>query len=177
VAERTSSLLDELAVTLRDAGLDAFVRPGHAGAPDQLLVVFDPAGTAAGLHAQLLFLPGADEPPILQYYVALACSVPDEIAGVMCRFLNAANAPLPLGAFGLLEVDKVVFYRFNAPARLDPFDADMVGWTLTMAEYVVGELAPLIEAVAGGMGLDEALGFLASTLQQIEAEADGLELS
>src|SRR5437868_9442094 len=64
-------LLEGLVSSLRDAEFDAFLKLGQGRVPDQVFVAFDTDPSGRVLHLQLLFVPGLDDPPVLQYYVGL----------------------------------------------------------------------------------------------------------
>ena len=161
------SPLEGLAAALRDADLDAFVKLGQGPVPDQIYVALDPDGAGRVLHLQLLFLPGLDDPPVLQYYVGLPYPVDADADDRLCRFLCALNVTLPITGFAYHAADALVFFRHNHAAAVTPLDAAVVLWTVTTIEFLVGHFGPLCEAVAAGLPLEEAEARLTGELRDL----------
>jgi hypothetical protein len=163
-------VLESLAGTLRDYGYRCEVRRAAFEGIDELVVAFEGQGPAEGLQAQMMLLPGALDPAILQLFIAFAELTDECSPESACRFLNLASAPLPIGAFGLLEGEGTLFYRWNVPVARTAPDIDLIGWSLTMAEYLVGAFGPLIGRVGSGLAPDDARGDLVATLAAVEAD-------
>jgi hypothetical protein len=149
-------LLPSLASRLREVEFDAFVKLGQGPIPDQILVALDPDGEGRVLHLQLLFLPELDDPPVLQYYVGLPYAIGPAVSGDLCRFLCAVNPSLPVTGFEYHEASSLLFFRHTHCVGVEPLDPDVVAWTVTTIEFLVGHFGPLCEEVAGGLASDEA---------------------
>jgi hypothetical protein len=161
--------LAELADPLSALGHDVTFVVGQGHQPDQLLVALG-ADEQRGLHAQLMFLPGMDDPQVLQMYVGLP--VPVEPSGYdrLCRFLIAVNGPLPIGAFGLLEAERIVYYRLNEPISDSDLDPTLLSWELSLIGLIVSRVGALVEDVALGMELEEGRSRLHGMLEQLVEE-------
>lgn len=142
---------------------------GQGPQPDHLLVELGGSGER-GLHAQLMFLPDMDDPQVLQMYVGLPAPVEPSGYDQLCRFLASANGPLPIGAFGLLEAGRIVYYRFNEPVGADGLDLELLSWELSLIDLIVSKLGPIVEDVGLGLGLEEGQSRLLSTLDQLLEE-------
>jgi hypothetical protein len=163
------ALLHALIEPLRGAGIDSFVKLGGGLAPDQLFVALTPDNRGRVLHLQVMFLPDM-EPPVLQFYVGLPYLLGDDVLDPLSRFLCAVNVTLPVGQFGLIEDQRLLYFRQNQPVVVSPLDFDVFGWSVTMVQFVVGHLGPILEAVAGGLGLAEGRRRLAEALEGVEAD-------
>ncbi|MDP9072973.1 MAG: YbjN domain-containing protein, partial [Actinomycetota bacterium] len=162
-------LFQALVARLDEVGIDSFVKLGSGMAPEQLLVALPPDGAGRVLHLQVMFLPDMD-PAVLQFFVGLPDRADDEGLDALARFLCAANVVLPVGQFGLVEDQRLVYFRHNVAVADAPLDFDLFGWTVTMAQFVVANIGPLVEAVAGGrLDLPAARRRLADALDPADA--------
>ena len=162
-------LLESLTAALRDVDLEAFLKLGQGPVPDQIFVALDPDAGGRGLHLQLMFLPGLDDPAVLQYYVGLPYPVDPDADEALCRFLCALNVTLPVSGFGYHAPEALLFFRHTHAAAVAPLDPDVVLWTLTTVEFLVGHFGPLVEAVAAGLPLEKAEARLADELTDLVA--------
>ena len=167
MAARRPSPLEGLTAALRDADFDAFVKLGQGSIPDQIFVALDPDAAGRVLHLQLLFLPGLDDPPVLQYYVGLPYAVDPDADDRLCRFLCALNVTLPITGFAYHAPDALVFFRHNHAAAVKPLAPAVVLWTVTTIEFLVARFGPLCEAVAAGLSLEEAEARLTGELHDL----------
>lgn len=165
-----SSLIPRLA----DAGIQSFVKLGGGAVPDQLFVAFPPDAAGRVVHLQVMFLPGM-EPVVVQFYAALPFGMAGDprVLDRVARFLCAANVTLPVGQFGFAEDQRLLFFRHNLVVPPPPLNFDVFGWSVTMAQFVVSHLGPLVEAVAGGLDLVEARERLADALDDIDDTEEG----
>ncbi|MCU1489953.1 MAG: hypothetical protein JWM85_1358 [Acidimicrobiaceae bacterium] len=161
--------LEAIAERLRDAEFDAQVHLGQGTLPDRLMVALEPDSEGRILHLQVMYLE-ANDPAVLQYYVGLPKPVEPEATLEVCRFLNTVNAPLPIGAFGLLEPERTLYFRHNVPVSTDPFDLDLLGWTITMVDYLIGHLSSLLEQVGSGLDYLTARARLLGLLEETAAD-------
>ncbi len=161
--------LADMADVLSSLGHEVTFVVGQGHQPDHLLVALGGTGQP-GLHAQLMFLPGMDDPQVLQMYVGLPAAVEPSGYDRLCRFLAAVNGPLPIGAFGLLEAEGIVYYRLNEPIGDDGLEPTVVSWELSLIDLIVSRVGPLVEDVALGMELDEGRSRLLAMLDQLVEE-------
>jgi hypothetical protein len=169
MGEEHAALLQALAERLVSLGLEATVQEGDEETPGQLFVRLSNNEHGEALQLQMLFLGDLSDPSVLQYYVGLPTRARVGSTATVTRFLNAANASLPIGAFGMLEDEGVLFYRANVPVVVDPLDVHLVNWTVKMIDYVVGSLGGLIEQLAMGLEYDLARRLLEETLAHLMA--------
>ena len=108
----------------------------------------------------MLFLGDLTDPSVLQYYVRLPTRARVGSTANVTRFLNGANAALPIGSFGMIEEEGILYFRANIPVVVDPLDVHLVDWTVKMIDYIVGSLANLIEQLAMGSKKIEPAGRL-----------------
>lgn len=161
--------LAELAGPLSALGHQVTFIRGQGHQPDQLLVALGGVDQR-GLHAQLMFLPKMDDPQVLQIYVGLPAPIEPSGYDRLCRFLAVANGPLPIGAFGLLEAERVVYYRFNEPIADGGPGPELLSWELSLIDLVVSRVGPLVEDVALGMDLEEGRSRLLGLIDQLVDE-------
>ena len=161
------ALLAALGDRLRDLGFETQMSASNAEGPDQLFLLLSPDEHGRSLQLQLLFLGDLTDPSILQYYVGLPTRVRAGSTASVTRFLNAANAALPIGTFGLLEEDAVLYFRANVPTVIDPLDVHLVSWTVKMVDFTVSSLRGLIEQLAMGLDFDLARRLLEETLAHL----------
>ncbi len=121
--------------------------------PAQLLM---PLGRAAdnGMElvatAQVFFLPGQVEPPVLQYFVALDVDVPDGTLASTALLLHRINSVLPIGGFELSDTAGAVAFRHSQSVTVRPLEPMVVAWPLSMTHYAVTTYADVIAAAASG---------------------------
>jgi hypothetical protein len=161
------ALLTALAERLGDLGFECTVQPAADSVPDQLFVRLSPNEHGEPLQLQMLFLGELSDPSVLQYYVGLPTRARVGATANVTRFLNSANASLPIGAFGMLEEDGILYYRVNVPVIVDPLDVHLVNWTVKMIDYIVGSLGGLIEQLAMGLEYELARRLLLETLAHL----------
>ncbi len=159
----------DLADVLSSLGQEVTFVAGQGHQPDHLLVALRGAGQR-GLHAQLMFLPQMDDPQVLQMYVGLPAPVEPSGYDRLCRFLAAVNGPLPIGAFGLLEAERIVYYRLNEPIGDDGLEPSLLSWELSLIDLIVSRVGPLVEDVALGMELEEGRARFLAMLDQLVEE-------
>jgi hypothetical protein len=155
--------LADMADVLSSLGHEVTFVVGQGHQPDHLLVALAGA-EQRGLHVQLMFLPGMDDPIVLQMYVGLPAPVEPSAYDRLCRFLVAVNGPLPIGGFGLLEAERIVYYRLNEPIGDDGLEPTLLSWELSLIELIVSRVGPLVQDVALGMELDEGRARLVALL-------------
>lgn len=159
--------LESLGARLRDRGFDTLLKYGQDEVPDQLFADLEPDAQDRPLYMQLMFYPGPDDPGLVQAYIGLPYAVHPNSMADLARFLNRVNANLPVGGFGYLEEADEVYFRHNSPVHIGDVDADLIGYVLQAAQFVLLTFGPLLEAVAGGLGFDEATRQLSAQLESI----------
>ena len=130
-----------MADVLSSLGQEVTFVAGQGHQPDHLLVArVLGSRPVPGLHAQLMFLPQMDDPQVLQMYVGcrLRSSLP---ATTGVPLLAAVNGPLPIGAFGLLEAERIVYYRLNEPIGDDGLEPTF-SWELSLIDLIVSRGGP-----------------------------------
>lgn len=167
MAPGDAELLVALAQRLSAVGLECHVEPGDEGLPDQLLIRLSQNERGQSLELQMLFLGDLTDPSVLQYYVRLPTRARVGSTANVTRFLNGANAALPIGSFGMVEEEGILYFRANIPVVVDPLDVHLVDWTVKMIDYIVGSLANLIEQLAMGLEYDLARRLLDETLAHL----------
>ncbi len=149
------AVLARLALLLAD-DFEVALEPAQGSTPAQLALELEPDARGRVLRLQVMFLPDLDDPAVIQLSVGLPYAFdPDEV-GPLCRFLCRLNTVLPIGQFGLFEEEGLLYFRANLPFGPGQLDLDLVGWSMSTVEYLVGTLGPLVEQVAAGLDLEEA---------------------
>ncbi len=161
--------LADMADVLSSLGHEVTFVTGQGHQPDRLLVELE-GGDERGLHAQLMFLPDMDDPQVLQMYVGLPAPVEPSAYDRLCRFLAAVNGPLPIGAFGLLEAERIVYYRLNEPIGDGALEPAVLSWELSLIDLIVSKVGPLVAEVALGLDLEEGRSRLLGLLDQLVEE-------
>ncbi len=167
MAQGDAALLTALSERLNALDLDSTVQPGDGVVPDQLFVRLSSNEHGESLQLQMLFLGDLTDPSVLQYYVGLPNRARVGSTATVTRFLNSANAALPIGSFGMVEEDGILFFRVNVPVVVDPLDVHLVNWTVKMIDYIVNSLGSLIEQLAMGLEYDVARRLLDETLAHL----------
>jgi hypothetical protein len=167
MASGDAALLEALGERLGTLGHKCEVRPGQGVDPVQLLVTLSPNDHGESLELQMCFLGDLSDPSVLQYYVGLPTRARAGAVANVTRFLNGANTSLPIGGFGVLEDQGLLFYRVNVPVVVDPLDVHLVNWTVKMVDYIVRSLGVLIEQLAMGLDYDLARRLLDETLSHL----------
>jgi len=155
----------ELLTLLRDefvaGGIECGVSTAVGGVPAQLIV--DVAG-ANSVH--ICFLPDHDQPPVLQYLVALDIDLDVGCAADAARFVALVNASLPIAGFELSESASAVVFRYVQPVFVHPLDPAVIAWPLSMIHYAVRYFGELVSAACTGVAYDE----LAARFATMQAE-------
>ena len=167
MAPGDAALFEALAERLGNLGFDCTLQPSEGELPDQLLLRLPPNEHGQSLQLQMLFLGDLSDPSVLQYYVSLPTRARVGSVANLTRFLNSANASLPIGAFGMLEDEGILYFRANVPVIVDPLDVHLVNWTVKMIDYIVGSLGGLIEQLAMGLEYEFARRLLDETLAHL----------
>lgn len=158
-------LLGLLAEEFAAGGIPSSVLPGDGEVPAQLMVPLeDEAGRTSTAH--VCFLPGHEQPPVLQYLVVLPHAVVPEAVSDVARFLHMVNSTLPLTGFELGESVATVVFRYNQAVSVHPLDPGVVAWSLSMIHHAVVRLGPLVAAACGGTSYAE----LVSGFGRVQAE-------
>ncbi len=166
MTEGDGGLLGALGQRLVALGLDCEVIEGTDATPE-LAVRLSSNEHGQSLELQMRFLGDLTDPSVLQYSVRLPTRARVGSTANLTRFLNGANASLPIGSFGVIEDDGILFFRANIPVVVDPLDVHLVHWTVKMIDYIVGSLGTLIEQLAMGLEYDLARRLLDETLAHL----------
>ena len=171
-ADVRSELAQALADEFNQAGIEctvvaeAIVREGKDEyvMPAQIVVPLDedPAGRTP--EARVYFLPVLENPPVVQYTVFLDYEVVDGAGADLARFIALANSQLTLTGFEMSETyGQVVFRHTHAvdPNRIDP---GVIAWPLSVIRESVDTYGPLVERVANGHSLGEAVAALSAVV-------------
>ena len=105
---------------------------------------------------ELSFLPGLeaelDDVSILQSFVALCEHTAEENTAALERLIVKLNANLPIGAFGLLDNPRVVFFKHNAMLPNDSPVASLqiVHELVAMTTFLIDVFSePLVKMATG----------------------------
>jgi hypothetical protein len=158
-----SELIKDLSAVLEAAGFETFVKLGQGPIPDQIFVSLEPDANGRVLHLQIMLLAGM-APPVLQYFVGLPYPIVPRARQNLCRLLCQVNAALPISGFEYQEANEMLYFRHNHCVSVDPLDADVVVWSLGVAEAMIGQFGGMVEAVAGGAKLADVQEQLVQTL-------------
>jgi hypothetical protein len=116
------------------------IYPGGDETPfDTLGVLVEAAGEKQVWRVELAYLPGLEaelgDVSLMQCFVVVADNVLPDYWDELRRLVVSVNTQLPVGAFGLLEAQQLVYFKQNA---LLPDNADAIAFR------IVHELALLI---------------------------------
>jgi hypothetical protein len=116
---------------------------------------------------ELSFLPGLEDElkdvSILQCYVALANYTAGANSASLERLIIEVNAKLPIGAFGLLNQPRVIFFKHNALLpNDDPAASDRIVHELVpLTSYLLSTFSdPLIKIATGVTTAEAALAVM-----------------
>jgi hypothetical protein len=160
-AELLALLSDEFAA----GGIETEIVASDGDVPAQLVVALD------GAVANVCFLPELENPPVLQYIVALDGDVVPGAEAAVARFVATVNSSLPLTGFEFSEAASAVVFRHVQALSVHPLDPAVVAWPLSMIHYAVSHYAPMIAAVAGGQDLDTAVAMFTDAQRELFDEA------
>lgn len=141
-------LLGLLAEELVAGDVPASTLPGDDEVPAQLVVPLEAEGVSTTVH--VCFLPGLDNPPVLQYVVALDAELVPEAVETTARFLHLLNSTLPLTGFEMSETAQAVVFRHVQAISVQPLDPGVVAWPLSMIYHAVTRFEPLVREAAAG---------------------------
>ena len=165
-----SELAQALADEFNQAGIEcavvpeSIVREGNDEfvMPAQIVVPLDEDAAGRTPDARVYFLPVLANPPVAQYMVFLDYDVDAGAGRDLARFIALVNSQLTLTGFEMSEAyGQVVFRHTHAvdPNRIDP---GVIAWPLSVIRESVDTYGPLVEHVANGHSLDEAVAALAA---------------
>jgi hypothetical protein len=163
-----SQLLHDVAVTLREAGWDAFVKLGQGPVPDQLYIALEPDERGRVLHLQVTVLELGDL-PALQYFVGLPYRVDSGVEAELARLLCALNPDLPIAGFEYSEAQAMLFFHHKHCITLESFRIDVLAWNATMIDFLVRRFGPVVEAAAAGAPFTEARERLTGLIGELSA--------
>ena len=102
---------------------------------------------------------GEDEPEdivLLQMFLLLPYSITDATFMPTARLILMLNRILPLGAFGISEVDGAMYYQNNAGLTDRAMDPDVLVESMRIIGFFVTRFTDLLEEVATGARTFEA---------------------
>ncbi len=150
MSDPAHDLLAELCAELAQGDVPSRVLAATAEAPAQLMVSIGAIASDPDATVHVCFLPGHDDPAVLQYLVIGSHDVPSGAVATTARLLHLINSSLPLTGFELGETFSAVVFRHVHAAAVDPLDPAVVAWTLSMVYHAVSRFDALIgEACAG----------------------------
>jgi hypothetical protein len=141
-------LLGLLAEELVAGDVPASTLAGDGVVPAQLVVPL--AGDTVDATVHVCFLPGLDNPPVLQYLVAVASELDAAAVPTTARFLQMLNSTLPLPGFEMSETAEAVVFRHVQAIAVQPLDPAVVAWPLSMIYHAVTRFEPLVRTAAAG---------------------------
>ncbi|WP_244927482.1 hypothetical protein [Nocardioides sp. W7] len=165
-------LLELLAEELHTAEIPGWVLAPVGDAPAQLVVPLGDGDAGADPTVHVLFLPGHDDPAVLQYMVVLDHDVPLETVPVVARLLHLLNTNLVTTGFELGETFSSVVFRHVHAVAIDPLDPAVVAWTLTMVFHAVVHYDVLVAQACRGASYDELSIAFARIQADLFAPAD-----
>lgn len=155
-----------LAGEFREGGITVTVVPADGESPAQMILPLSSTVPDRHLRIHTYFLPDIDDPPIAQYFVALPYVVePDGLDG-LARFVCAVNASLPLTGFEIAVADLAVAFRHTHAVGIRPLDPGVIAWSLTMIRSAIEQFGDLVEAVASGFDVSEAMLLLGQRVDE-----------
>jgi hypothetical protein len=166
MAERDDLLLERLRELAAAGGVEATLEESGSGA--QLNVALAPDRAGRVLRVEVRVSPASVAAPVLETSVSLPYGVKQLAIAELARFLLAVNGSVPLGGFGLSEGRRLVYYRHNAAVRAEAFDAGLALASIAAAGGAIATFGPLIEDVASGKPLTEALEELTEIVALVE---------
>lgn len=156
----------ELLTLLKDefaaGGIECGVAAAVGEVPAQLIV-----DVAGGNSVHVCFLPEHDQPPVLQYLVALDIDLDPQFVTAATRFTALVNAALPVTGFEISESAAAVVFRYVQPVYVHPLDPAVIAWPLSMIHYALSYYAELIAAVCTGSAYDEVASRFEATQSEV----------
>ncbi len=142
-----------LDAALHEQQVSSLLKEALGELPDQLLVPLGPDVEGRVLVAQLSFLSADEEPPILQYYVGLPFGLSVPVPADLGEVVLLVNAAIPIGAFGLITEEAILYFRHNALLPLRPVDLGAAAYGLGLLERLLALFVPVLRLAAGGASL------------------------
>lgn len=139
-------------------GIDCGVAASLGGVPAQLIV-----DVAGGNSVHICFLPDHDQPPVLQYLVALDIDLDPASVADASRLVALVNASLPVTGFELSESAAAVVFRYVQPVSVHPLDPAVIAWSLSMIHFALSYYAELVVAGCTGTAYDELVSRFEAT--------------
>lgn len=138
-----SSLVD----TFQQLELQVLLQPASPTAPEQLFVIGGTSERPQPITLQLLYLPGVEDPHLLQYFAQVPVTWPAD-PDRLAAFLGHLNPHLPVPGFELNHDERLVYYR-HVRVCADEGARGIVE-TALVALYLYGRFAGLVERAAEG---------------------------
>jgi hypothetical protein len=164
-ADPAAELLGLLSAEFAEGGIDSSVVESDEDVPAQLVVDL-PDGSVI-----VCFVPELENPPVLQYIVALDVDVVAGAETALARFVAIVNSSLPLTGFEFSEAAASVVFRHIQAVSVHPLDPAVVAWPLSMIHYAVTRYGPLVAAVAGGQDLATAVAEFTTAERELLGES------
>jgi hypothetical protein len=157
MAASSSGCLDLIEAHLDHAGVVCARIAATESAPDQLIVLLDVDASddeqafEQALRFHLFFVPGFEDPSVLQYFIALPVTIEAGYAAALAEFLCVVNSSMPITGFEMSGALGIVAFRHTHAISAKPFAVEVVEWTLAMLHSVIHQSTDLIIAVAAGL--------------------------
>ncbi|MDT4899536.1 MAG: hypothetical protein QOJ78_466 [Pseudonocardiales bacterium] len=162
VDDPAAELLQLLCAEFAGGGIDSEVIPADSTVPAQLVVAIE------GAVVNVCFLPGLENPPVMQYLAVLDCEVVPGTQPAVARLVCTVNSSLPVTGFEFSEAAEAVVFRHVQALSVHPLDPAVIAWPLSMIHYAVSHYAPIIASVASGsVELDAAVTTFALAQQEL----------
>jgi hypothetical protein len=171
VADADADPQFELLTLLRQefaaGGIECGVSAAVGEVPAQLIV-----DVAGGNSVHVCFLPDHDQPPVLQYLVALDVDVDPGFGAASARFAALVNASLPITGFEVSESVASVVFRYIQPVSVHPLDPGVIAWPLSMIHFALRYYADLIAAACTGTEYDDLVARFEAMQAELLSEGD-----
>lgn len=148
-------------------GIECGVAPALGDVPAQLIV-----DVAGGSSVHICFLPEHDQPPVLQYLVALDVDLDPVFAAQAARFIALVNTSLPVTGFEVSEFAAGVVFRYVQPVSVHPLDPAVIAWPLSMIHFALRYHADLVAQACTGAAYDDLTARLASRQAEVLPDDD-----
>lgn len=151
--------LAQLVPVLQELGYPAqLVAPSDEALSETLVLLLSDEDDEAAQQLELTFLPGVDDPALLQLFALLPDAPATPVRADLARLILAINSRLPLPGFSLDERQDWVCYQAMVPCPRLAVEPNLLTGVVGMAEHFLGAFGPTIAATARDeLSLDAAL--------------------
>ena len=148
--------LNDFTEVLEDFNFQYKIIEAAEGGPSVRQLLINLGEDKKPLILELLMIPGASKPEIMQLFVLIGSQVDEQYFNDLSRIITRINNELPFGRFGMIEDKNIFFFRHLLPFFEDELSEKLLYYLIKSLRGTLDVFTPLLEAVARGEKTYEA---------------------